>query len=90
MGRRRTCHIAELIEDVNHRNRVSTCAPEVRDGWNALLESIMHAANVYAGWRHLNRREVPAGKLPGVEGDPGERRFPDESRRVYYCHRTLQ
>ena len=87
MSRRKTIKIAELIALVNTRNRISTCAPHMRKGWNMLLEEVLHEANVYCGYSYLT--DVPAGQLPGVTGEPGTFTFPDESRRRYHPHCAL-
>ena len=80
---RRTVKLAELVALVNQRNRISTCAPDVRNGWNSLLEEALHTADAYHGFGYLTANEVPAGHQPGMAGEQGKRTFPDESRRCY-------
>ena len=85
-----TVKIAALIAMVNERNRVSTCTPEMRKGWNHLLADVLHDANVYHGYSYLMERDVPAGQEPGVRGTAPDFTFPDESRRCYATHPRLK
>ena len=39
---KKTIRIANLIALVNEHNRLSTCTPDVRHGWNAILEVVLH------------------------------------------------
>lgn len=81
----KTVKIAALIEDINRRNKLSICLPEVRQGWNAFLEHVLHITNNYKGFGYLEENEVPAGQKPGViRGEPNQ--FPDETRRFYYVN----
>lgn len=98
--KRKTFDIINLIDEINRRNMGSTCAPEVRTGWNIMLEHILHETGNYRGYRYLELSEVPAGHLPGIIWGKDEKRtdypksieslqrntntFPDESRRAYY------
>lgn len=83
---RKTFEVSRLVEMVNGRNRQSTCSPDMREGWNSLLESVLINTDTYAGFGYLTLLEVPQGQLPGIEygreNEPPE--FPDESRRIYY------
>jgi hypothetical protein len=86
--KRRTLDVAELVSEVNRRNRESTCSPEARAGWNALLEEILWATRQYAGYVYLQQPEVPPGEKPGVIRDTSgaeypNHQFPDETRRHY-------
>jgi hypothetical protein len=89
---RKTIKITELLALVNERNQLSTCQPDIRKGWNALLEEVLHAADVYHGYGYLTASEVPTGKEPGIRDGKrqGEFVFPDESRRRYATHPTLR
>jgi len=91
MGKpRKTVMILSLLEEVNGRNRLSTCSPDFRVGWNMLLDTVLHNANAYAGFAYLNSDEVPEGQLPGtVVNERGERTFPDDTRRHYYTALSL-
>ncbi len=88
---KKTVHIAELIARVNRLNRDSTCAPQIREGWNTLLADVLHTADAYAGFRYLDPSEVPKGQEPGIitrmSKDP---LFPDESRREYIVNAKLR
>ena len=88
---RKTVKIKLLIDKVNDLNRTSLVSPEIRIGWNSLLEDILHEADVYHGFAYLNQDEVPKGQLPGVVyGDkPENNEFPDDSRRYFFCHGKL-
>lgn len=90
--KKKTLVIRDLIEEVNRRNRESTCEPAVRMGWNMLLEGVMIGAEVYSGFSYLTADQVPTGCLPGVIPDPKgtDHKFPDESRRQYYTHTYLR
>ncbi len=142
MGRKRkTFDIAELLYTVNSRNAGSTCDPAVRQGWNSLLESVLHGADLYNGYGYLEQGDLKGSavnsrpgsdfvSLPesvedtstpapavatgsearevfdtlnaenarlhregytGVHSPPHmSRRFPDESRRVYYVPASLR
>ncbi len=141
MGRKRkTFDIAELLYTVNSRNAGSTCSPDVRQGWNSLLETVLHGADLYNGYGYLEQKDLKGSAVnsrPGIEfvslpewiedtrkpspcdtvieareffdalnaenarrdrnGETGlhtpphmDRRFPDESRRVYYVPQTLR
>jgi hypothetical protein len=89
-SKRTTVDVKALVEEVNYRNRESTCSAEVRDGWNSLLEEVLMSTKNYAGFGWLSAKEVPAGERPGIvwsgEGTDniGTPSFPDDSRRVYY------
>lgn len=91
-SRRKTVKVRELVELVNRRNRESTCPAHVRQGWNSLLEAILHATGNYAGFGYLSADKVPDGHLPGMildEKRPANNRFPDETRRSYIFSRRL-
>ncbi len=141
MGRKRkTFDIAELLHTVNRRNASSTCSPDVRQGWNSLLEGVLHSADLYNGYGYLEQKDLKGSAVnsrPGIEfvslpewiedtreptpcdevieareffdalsaenaardrkGETGlhtpshmARRFPDESRRVYYVPQTIR
>lgn len=94
-SKRKTVSIADLLSEVNRRNKQSTCSADVRDGWNSLLETVLHNANLYEGYGYLSQEEVPPGEKPGIDkhcrdGAPTRERFPDESRRHYYVSRILK
>ncbi|MCK9600958.1 MAG: hypothetical protein M0R06_18090 [Sphaerochaeta sp.] len=80
---RKTVTIQTIVDEVNHRNKVSTCNPQVREGWNALLEGILLETDTYGGYRYLEQCAVPEGQLPGIVRTMGDPIFPDETRRVY-------
>lgn len=98
MRKKKNIAVQRLIESVNAQNAGSTCSPEVRAGWNSLLENVLHETGNYRGFSYLNEFEVPKGQLPGIrlvspvqwnhDGSKiiaqAVREFPDESRRRYY------
>ena len=88
--RRKTVLISDLIIEVNRLNAESTCAPDLRVGWNTFLEDILKKADVYAGFKMLSEGEVPVGFPPGFNIVDGKYGFPDDSRRRYYWHRHLR
>lgn len=82
---RKTIQLVRMIEKVNHMNCVSTCSEGVRQGWNTLLEDMLHDAGAYAGFNYLRSDEVPVGEKPGIiVNNSGRNEYPDETRRVYY------
>ena len=86
MKPRKTTRIVSLIKYVNRRNEWSTCPSDVRNGWNTLLEQILHSSGNYAGFRYLQVSEVPPGEQPGIQIVDGVNTYPDESRRQYYIN----
>ncbi len=66
MRKRTTVNIAVILAEINKKNMLSTCAAEVRQGWNSLLESILMAANVYRGFGYLRASDVPKDAKPGI------------------------
>lgn len=97
---KKTFNIRKFIEQVNERNKVSTCEPDIRQGWNFVAEHILHEAGVYSGYRYLTSRDVPEGFRPGINMDPAtnmphedhKARFEgtDETRINFYIHSYLQ
>jgi hypothetical protein len=67
-----TLKLADLLHAVNERNELSSCAPEIRQGWNSILESFLMAAGCYIGFGYLLDGEVPKGDLPGMTYVDGE------------------
>ena len=83
--KKKTFRLADLVDKVNERNRLSTCSPEVRKGWNSLCESLLLESDVYAGFNYLSEKDVPKGHEPGIRTDEqGNKTFPDESRVFFY------
>ena len=92
MANKKTVKIVELINQVNDKNKKSTCNADVRRGWNALLESVLMAAECYEGFRYLHTDEVPTGELPGIHidyADNQKRTFPDTTRIAFYTPKHL-
>jgi hypothetical protein len=81
---RKTFKLRRLVEMVNRRNRNYTCSPDMREGWNSLLEEVLLNNDNYAGFCYLTAKEVPEGQLPGVERNGYDTQFPDDTRRIYY------
>ena len=92
---RKTLRLRELVEWVNERNATSTCEPAVREGWNALANSMLMAADAYAGFGYLTAGELRGnarGQLPGIVPDTtGNDRhsFPDETRIRFIVPKDL-
>lgn len=88
MRKKKTFRVSDLKDEVNRRNRQSTCGADVRKGWNALLEEILGRTNTYNGFCYLTRDKVPRDHLPGIVDNPtGEKRihsFPDITRVHYH------
>ena len=87
---RKTVSLRELVEWVNVRNATSTCEPAVREGWNALVNSLLMQADAYAGFAYLRADQLEGealGKPPGIVfDDSGECRhtYPDETRIRFF------
>lgn len=83
---RKTVHLRELVSWVNQRNATSTCDAKVREGWNAVVNSFLMAAEGYGGFSYLRAEELTGdakGKPPGIVFDPSgvnRHEFPDETR----------
>jgi len=86
----KTIKIAALVAKVNDLNQHSICPPEVRRGWNSLLEDVLHGADAYVGFGYLSVTEVPRYQTPGITGEAPNFQFPDETRRRYIVHSRLQ
>ena len=92
---RKTVSLRDLVAWVNERNATSTCQPCVREGWNALLNSFLMAADAYAGFGYLRADELTGnakGQPPGIVfDDSGECRheFPDETRIRFFIPKGL-
>ena len=88
---RKTIRLCKLIDQVNRRNRLSTCSPDTRRGWNSLLELCLHDSDAYNGFNYLTAAEIPPGQKPGIIPDYefGKHEFPDETRRMYLTHHKL-
>ena len=85
MAEKKTAHIAFIRENINNRNKKSTCSPDVRHGWNELLTTILMEYDAYHGFGYLTAKDVPQGHKPGIAKDEnGEKIFPDESRVFFY------
>lgn len=67
MTKRKTIPVEDLVKEINRRNRLSTCSPDKRDGWNCMLEHILHATNNYKGFGYLLSNDVPEGHAPGIK-----------------------
>lgn len=52
MSRRKTIDVQMLKDIVNRRNKNSTCAPDIREGWNSLLEEALNKTGNYKGFRY--------------------------------------
>ena len=96
MKGKKTISVKGLIKRTNERNRLSTCAPGARHGWNALLADILHETDNYSGYGYWEEKDLPrdgARRLPGImrgAGPDGEHLFPDRSRIFYYYSGALR
>lgn len=84
--RRKTVDVEFLVQTVNELNRKSTCSADQREGWNALLELILHKTGQYKGFGYYTSKDVPPLQLPGIirVPDDAKHKFPDKTRRFYY------
>lgn len=86
----KTIKVETIVDMVNIRNATSTCSKQERQGWNILLESILHDTGNYEGFRYLDKSEVPEKQLPGIvyikseDGKSQIAEFPDDTRRFYH------
>lgn len=72
MRKRKTVSVEWLKDEVARRNRDSSCNPGVREGWNALLEEVLHKTDNYHGFGYFKSKDLD------------EDLEPDETRRFYY------
>lgn len=92
---RKTVRLRDLIQWVNRANASSTCDPRVREGWNALVNSLLMDSDAYIGFWCLRAHELTgdaAGYPPGIVFDhSGEHRheFPDETRIRFFIPKGL-
>lgn len=84
MAKRKTFKVEILKKKINGRNRQSICSADCRNAWNSVLADILMDTGNYEGFRYLDKDEVPAGELPGIERESGLSTFPDSSRVEYY------
>ena len=91
-AKRKTVTVKALVERVNRMNKESTCSREIRQGWNELLESVLHETGNYRGYGYCQKEDVPAGAAPGVryETDARGHRVPcaDYTERFRDCDDT--
>ena len=57
--------MVDLVDIANSQLQHSTTCEQSRRGVISLIESALHAANKYNGYRNLGIDEVPMGHLPG-------------------------
>lgn len=89
---RKTVDIEAFKNITNEVLRVSTVDRELRRGWCAALEWVLHETGNYRGYRYLTIHEVPGSGLPGIrmgaDGEmlPDDLRWQscDDTRRSYY------
>ena len=89
---RKTFDIEAFKSQINSSLKHSTCDADVRRGMIFCLETVLHDAGAYAGFRFLDQNEVCEDFLPGVRVDaagavlPFEERFinTDATRVEYY------
>lgn len=87
---KKTFSVYELLRIVNERNLKSICSADIRQGWNSLLEEVLHKTGNYSGYGYLEQKDVPEGCRPGIaKTSLGQRYFPDETRRLYYIKPEL-
>jgi hypothetical protein len=85
---RKTVNVNDLVVTVNEMCRLSTCSRDVRQGAINVLDRVLHSTDNYRGFKYLNKTEVPAGELPGInfectEGYDNKFKNTDPTR-VYY------
>lgn len=66
MKARKTIRIETLRKLTNSMSRHSTCKPEIRKGYQALLNQALHETGNYNGFRYLTRSDVGEGVAPGI------------------------
>lgn len=97
-SKRKTVKVEDLVKLVNARNKKSTCSPDIRQGWNSMLEDVLHSTGNYQGYGYYTVEDLPEGQAPGVRYDYDENGHPiqpckdyaerfrncDASRRYYF------
>ncbi len=89
---RKTIKVEELINEVNYLNSHSTCNSDIREGWNSILEHVLHNTETYDGFQYLTAdrmRGEAAGQQPGIVYVDDKPVFPDETRRRYFVNKRL-
>ena len=85
MKQKKTFAVDSLREIVNGRNRFSTCSPEIRRGWNAILIDILYQSGNYKGFCYLKSEEIVGEASPGISRDEnGKVIFPDDTRINFF------
>jgi hypothetical protein len=85
---RKTADVEALLDMANNylKNTPDKCRGE-RLGVASFVESILHRADRYKGYRYLEGHEMVTsldGKTPGIVWqDDGGHHYPDDSRRQY-------
>lgn len=92
--------VVALIEQVNAMNAKPDAiwnTRELRHGANNLLETILHGANIYAGYNCYQPSQLPPNTIPGILWNTPDGNYsqgaecthPDNSRRFYYVSPKL-
>jgi hypothetical protein len=77
---RKTVDVEAFKAMTNQVLRVSTVSPDLRKGWMAALEWILHETGNYRGFRYLTVDEVPGSGMPGIRTDRDGNPLPDDLR----------
>lgn len=80
---RKTISIASAVTEFNRIIAVSTCSPDIREGYMGAIEHILHSTNNYCGFRYLTIDEVPTGHLPGINTDDNRDFYPDQPHKRF-------
>ena len=66
MKARKTISIETLKKLTNSMSRFSTCSPEARQGYQALMNQALHETGNYKGFRYFTQADVGENQLPGI------------------------
>lgn len=88
---RKTFDLETLVDLANAMLASEHTTAEERRGAMTLLETVLHGAGRYRGYRYLTTADLPAGQVPGVLTDdigrileyPDRFNGADDTRRQY-------
>lgn len=77
---KKTIKIKTMVELANSCLAQSLSSPEFRRGVQSLIESALFQTDTYGGFRYLEEKEVPPGRMPGIRMSPDGAMLPYEQR----------
>ena len=89
MTARKTISIDTLKKLTNNMSQYSTCKPDNRRGYQALLNTALHETGNYKGFHYLTPHDVGDKQLPGINDVPADASMQDkfnntDSSRIHF------